>query len=139
MRALIAAGVLLVCAFASEAASQEAAGVDRPEVWSVAGREVLRIRASVGDMTPKRRVELLDQRLTDILSEAETAIGVGDIEMHVHGKTVTITVLGVLLVTVSQADADANRTTTERLGKTWLSNIRKTVPLLSPRVNRGGA
>lgn len=139
MRALIALQLVVMCAFAASASPQDASDARQPEVWSVAGREVLRIRASVGDMTPRQRVEILDQRLTDILSKAETAIGIGDIEMAVHGKTVTITVLGELLVTVSQADADANKTTTERLGKTWLSNIRKTVPLLSPRVNRGGA
>ncbi len=139
MRAFNALWLAVVCLCAAGASAQDQSDRLRPEVWSVAGREVLRIRVPVGQMSPRQRVELLDQRLTDILSKAETAIGVADIEMATRGKTVSITVLGELLVTVSQADAEANGTTTERLGKMWLSNIRKTVPLLSPRVNRGGA
>ena len=130
---------VLTAVLAVHAAAQQTREAPQPEVWSVAGREVLRIRVAVGGVGPRQRVEILDQRLTDILSAAEAPIGVADIEMEVHGNTVTITVLGELLVTVSQADADANKTTTERLGKVWLSNIRKTVPLLSPRVNRSGA
>jgi hypothetical protein len=35
-------------------------------------------------------------------------------------------------------DAAANKTTVEKLGRIWLSNLRKAVPLLSPRVNPRG-
>jgi hypothetical protein len=137
MKALIGGMLIVVCVLAATA--RQSGDEQRPEVWSVAGREVLRIRTTVGNMTPRKRVEMLDARLTEILSRVETPIGVADIEMHVQPKLVTITVCGDLLVTISQPDADANKTTPERLGKIWLSNIRKTVPLLSPRVNRGGA
>ncbi|MBM3496173.1 MAG: hypothetical protein FJX72_17910 [Armatimonadetes bacterium] len=138
MRALIAA-LLVVFAFAPAASAQEPQEPEMPEIWSVAGKEVLRIRVTVGSLTPRQRVELLDTRLTEILSKAERAIGVADIELHLHARSATITVCGDLLVTVVQDDADANKTTPERLGRVWLTNIRKTVPLLSPRVNRGGA
>jgi hypothetical protein len=121
------------------AAAQGPEDPARPEVWSVAGKVVLRLHATVGDVTPRRRVELLDERLTEILSKVERPIGVADIEMHEAGSDVTITVCGDLLVTVLPGDAAPNKTTPAKLGRMWLSSLRKTVPLLSPRVNRGGA
>jgi len=120
-------------------AAQAPDGPDASEVWSVAGKVVLRLHATVGDKTPKRRVELLDERLTEMLSKAERPIGVDDIEMQESGGDVTITVCGDLLVTVLPGDASPNKTTPQKLGRMWLSSLRKTVPLLSPRVNRGGA
>jgi hypothetical protein len=140
MRTLIVATLLVVGMPAPGAqASTGADQADRPEVWAVAGKEVLRFRVAAGGMTPRQRVEELDTRMTNILSKVERAIGVADVEMELQGPTARITVCGDLLVTVLPDDAGANKTTVEKLGRSWLTNIRKTVPQLSPRVNRGGA
>jgi hypothetical protein len=50
-----------------------------------------------------------------------------------------IAVRGELLVTVGKSDAEASLMTEERLGKHWLSSIRKIVPQLTPKVNTRGA
>lgn len=110
-----------------------------PRVWTVAGREVLRIRVTVGDLTPDKRVDLYDGRLTEILSNVERPIGVADITMRQAGKAIALLVCDELLVTVLPEDAAANKTTVEKLARIWLSNLRKSVPLLSPRVNPQGA
>jgi len=129
---------VLMFALASSAGAQKAAEETAPQVWTVADREVLRIRVTIGDMTPFKRVDLFEGRLTEILSRVERPIGVGDIELKMVGKCAAITVCGDLLVTVMPEDAAANKTTVEKLGRIWLSNLRKAVPLLSPRVNPRG-
>lgn len=110
-----------------------------PAVWSVAGREVLRIRVAAGGIEPNDRVEKFEERLTEILSRAERPITIADVELQMSGKIGRITVCGDLLVTVLPEDAAANHTTVEQLARIWLSNLRKSVPLLSPRVNPSGA
>lgn len=118
--------------------SAGAAG-NAPQVWTVAGREVLRIRVTVQGMTPRERVERFEERLTEILSRVERPLAVNDVELKLEGNHATITVCGELLVTVLPEDAAANRTTVEKLARQWLSNLRKSIPLLSPRVNPRGA
>jgi hypothetical protein len=113
---------------------------DEPVVWSVAGQQVLRLRAPYKSLTPEQRVEELDQRLTEMLSIAARPIGPADIRLKVYSKeTVSITINGKVLVTVAPADAAANHCSARRLAEIWLANVRKTVPLLNPRENRGGA
>ncbi len=107
--------------------------------WSVAGREVLHIRATVANMTPRQRVEELDDRLNNMLSKADGPIMASNIVVkHIKGA-VCIMVNGDLLITVSDIDATANRMKVDKLAHVWLSNIRKTVPQLSPKENRRGA
>jgi len=89
-------------------------------------------------LTPRQRVERYEERLTEILCRVERPITVSDIEMRVSGKHASITVCGDLLVTVLPEDASANKTTVEKLARIWLSNLRKSVPLLSPRENPRG-
>lgn len=125
---------LIACATAVPAGSTE-----KPEVWTVAGKEVLRIRVTAYGKTPRERVELFDSRLTEIMSLVERPVTVADVQMTISGKTAAITVCGNLLVTVMPEDAEANKTSVEKLARIWLSNLRKTVPLLSPRVNPRGA
>ncbi|MGC8669444.1 MAG: hypothetical protein ACP5VE_15160 [Chthonomonadales bacterium] len=108
-------------------------------VWSVAGRQVLRLHATAGGMTPQERVEALDERLTNILSEGEARLGAEDIALKTLGGEVVITVRNRLLVTVTRQDAEANSTTPQELGRRWLVNLRNTLPLLAPRLNKHGA
>lgn len=108
-------------------------------VWSVAGRQVLRLHATAGGMTPQERVEALDERLTNILSEGETRLGAEDIALKTSNGEVIITVRNKLLVTVTRQDAEANSTTPQELGRRWLVNLRNTLPLLAPRLNKHGA
>lgn len=113
---------------------------DESVVWSVAGQQVLRLRAPYKSLTPEQRVEQLDERLTEMLSAATRPIGPADICVKVYSKeTVSITINGKVLVTVAPVDAAANHCSPRRLAEIWLANVRKTVPLLNPRENRGGA
>jgi hypothetical protein len=131
---------ILVVAIAIAVTSSGHAAADDPVVWSVAGQQVLRLRAPYKSLTPEQRVEQLDERLTEMLSVAARPIGPADICLKVTSKeTVSITINGKVLVTVSAADAAANHCSPRRLAEIWLANVRKTVPLLNPRENRGGA
>jgi len=131
--------MVAVLAFSLVLAIGARATPDESAVWSVAGKEVLRLHATVGAMTPLLRVEEVDHRLNEILSKADAPITSADILAHNDKGTVYISINGDLLVTVDGNDAAPNHMTPDKLVQVWLSNIRKTVPQLSPRVNRGGA
>jgi|SRR5579872_3610184 len=107
-------------------------------VWSVAGKQVLRLHASAGDWTPQQRVEALDERVNEILSKDGTLRANEIVLQHTHGQ-VYITVRGTVLVTVLPGDAEPNHTSREKLAQVWLTNLRNTLPLLAPRVNQHGA
>lgn len=115
-----------------------AGGAAAEAVWSCAGKQVLRLHATVGGMTPEKRVEVLDERVTNLLSK-HAVISASDIAIARNRGQVSITAFGETLVTVTPDDAAANRTTRDRLAHTWLTNLRGTLPLLSPRVNKHGA
>jgi len=102
--------------------------------WCLAGREVLRMRATIGDWAPRKRVEEMEVRLVEALSLSSAPLLPEDIRLVVlkQGKDVRIEVRGRLLVTVSNADAAANNTTAERLGQQWLTGLRATLPLIAP-------
>jgi hypothetical protein len=108
-------------------------------VWSIAGSQVLRLRATVGEMTPRQRVEELDRRLYEILSKVDGPLPADQITLERRAGSLCIAVRGELLVTVGKSDAEASLMTEERLGKHWLSSIRKIVPQLTPKVNTRGA
>ena len=108
-------------------------------VWSVAGKQVLRLHGTLSGVTPDKRVETLDERLTNILSSGDGKLGVEDIVLRSEKGEVSIVVRGDLLVTVTAQDAAANHCSREALAKRWLANLRKTLPQLAPRVNRHGA
>ena len=108
-------------------------------VWSVAGQQVLRLHATVRGVSPAKRVEALDERLNNILSRLGGKLGAEDIVLRKARGTYSILVHKELLVTVTAEDAAANKTKPELLAKTWLSNLRKTIPQVVPKVNREGA
>lgn len=130
--------VLAFCAMLLQG-NAPAAGQQDGAIWSVAGREVLHLRATVANMTPRKRVEELDERLTNILSKTEAPLLASDIVIKREKGILSITVRGDLLVTVAAEDAAANHMKPEKLARIWLSNIRKSVPQLSPKENRRGA
>jgi len=107
-------------------------------VWSVAGKQVLRLHATAGDKTPQKRVEALDERVNEILSRNGTLRAQDIVVKHEKGE-VFITVRDYTLVTILPDDAQANHTTRDKLAQVWLSNLRNTLPLLAPRVNEHGA
>lgn len=133
MKLLRLAALACVLSALTAAASAEEA------VWSVAGREVFRLRATVGKWTPSRRVDELDGRLTEILSKEDAPLRASDIVLKVNKGATAIYVRGMLLVTVAKEDATACKTTPKKLGQSWLRSLRNTLPLVSPRVNPGGA
>ncbi|HSV73214.1 MAG TPA: hypothetical protein VLH79_05590 [Chthonomonadales bacterium] len=102
--------------------------------WSLAGREVLRMRATIGEWSPRKRVEEMEGRLVEVLSLTSAPLMPEHIALVVHknGADVRIEVRGRLLVTVSNLDASANHTTAERLGRLWLAGLRATLPLIAP-------
>jgi hypothetical protein len=130
--------IIALCGMLLQGAAPAPAAQDGA-IWSVAGREVLHLRVGFANMTPRRRVEELDERLNDILSKADGPLQASEIVLKKDKGTLTITVRGDLLVTVTAEDAAANHMKPEKLGRIWLSNIRKTVPQLSPKENRRGA
>lgn len=107
-------------------------------VWSCAGKQVLRLHATVAGVTPAKRVEALDERVTNLLSQ-HSVVAANDITIGRGRGQVYISAFGSVLVTVTPDDAAANHTTRERLAHTWLTNLRGALPLVSPRVNKRGA
>jgi hypothetical protein len=108
-------------------------------VWAIAGKEVLRLHATVGDLTPEKRVDTLDARVTEILSKGDGTLNASDIVIKEIGKAIGIAVRGDLLVTATYDDAAAQNMTREKLARMWLTAIRNTLPQLAPRVNKSGA
>lgn len=127
------AAALAVCGWFPRLATADEAA------WAIAGREVMRLYGSFGKMTPAKRAEMLDERVTNILSKGDGTLGAADIVLRRDRGHLCITVRGDLLVTVTPADAEGNAMSRDELGQLWLSNLRKTLPLLAPRVNKGGA
>jgi hypothetical protein len=132
MRTILIAAILALTLFSLNTARADA-------VWSVAGKQVLRLHATVGGKSPEKRVEMLDERVTEILSRGDGTLGSADIVLKREKGSVYIEVQKQVLVTVAPEDAAANHTTREKLAHVWLANIRKTLPQLAPRVNKRGA
>jgi hypothetical protein len=126
----IAAAAVLVCGLARGAYAEA--------VWTCAGEEVLRLHATVGGVSPDKRVEKLDERVNNLLSK-HAVVAASDIAIAKKHGQVTITAFGETLVTVAPDDAAANHISRDRLAHTWLTNLRGTLPLMSPRVNKHGA
>jgi hypothetical protein len=127
----LGAFLLFSCVCATGALAQQA-------VWSCAGKQVLRLHATAGGVTPEKRVEMLDERVNNVLSKHST-VAASDITIVKDRGQVYIAAFGQVLVTVTPDDAAANNTTPARLAHTWLTNLRGTLPQLSPRVNKHGA
>jgi len=132
-RLAVCAAALATCGLGLRAASADEA------VWAIAGREVLRLQDTGGAMKGEKRAETLDMRVNNILSKGNGTLGAADIVLRQEKGRIFITVRGDLLVTVTPQDAAAHETTREELGQTWLASLRKTLPLLAPRENKGGA
>ena len=131
MRTILIAAILTLTLFTLNTARADA-------VWSVAGKQVLRLHATVGGKSPEKRVEMLDERVTEILSRGDGTLGSADIVLKREKGSVYIEVQGQVLVTVAPDDAAANHTTREKLAHVWLANIRKTLPQIAPRLNKRG-
>ena len=108
-------------------------------VWAIAGKEVLKLHASAGSITPQKRVEMMDARVTEMLSKGDGTLSASDINIREKGDAIVIVVREDTLVTVLTGDASAFHTTREKLAKEWLTSIRNTLPQLAPRVNKRGA
>lgn len=108
-------------------------------VWAIAGKQVLRLSASIGGLSPEKRVEMIDERVNEFLSKGDTTLSAADITIKENGGTFTVLVRGDVLVTATGKDAVAQHTTSEKLARTWLTAIRNTLPQLAPRVNKRGA
>ena len=80
----------------------------------------------------------MDERVTNLLSK-HSVVTAADIVIRRERGLVFISAFGDVLVTVTPEDASANNTSRERLAHTWLTNLRGTLPQLSPRVNKRGA
>jgi hypothetical protein len=129
---LLLAAVLVAAVVAPDPARAEA-------IWAIAGKEVLRLQAKVGSLTPEKRSEMLDARVTEILSKGDGTLSASDIVLKEKAGTLAVVVRGDILVTVTREDAAAHNTTREKLARTWLTAIRNTLPQLAPRVNQRGA
>jgi hypothetical protein len=108
-------------------------------IWAIAGKEVLRLHATVGGLTPEKRVEMLDARVIEILSKGDGTLSAADIAIKEVGKAIAIAVRGDILVTATRDDAAAQMVSREKLARAWLTAIRNTLPQLAPRVNKSGA
>ena len=108
-------------------------------VWAIAGRQVLRLYATVGGLTPEKRVEMMDARVTEMLSKGDGTLSASDINVKDVGGVFAIIVRGDTLVTATAKDAEAHHTSSEKLARTWLTAVRNTLPQLAPRVNKRGA
>jgi hypothetical protein len=131
-RPLAAAFILLYALSFSTSAQAEA-------VWAIAGKEVLHLWATVGGLTPEKRVEMLDVRVNEMLSKGDGTLSAVDIVIKEKGGAIAIAVRGDILVTATEQDATAQNMSREKLAKTWLTSIRNTLPQLAPRVNKRGA
>ena len=130
-------GLLAAAAVAGSISTPASASAEA--VWAIAGKEVLRLQAKAGSLTPEKRSEMLDARVTEILSKGDGTLSASDIVIREKAGALAIVVRGDILVTVTREDAEAHNMTREKLARTWLTAVRNTLPQLAPRVNKSGA
>ncbi|MCL5283390.1 MAG: hypothetical protein M1330_01550 [Armatimonadetes bacterium] len=125
---LMALGSMLALAAVASASQSNTAGR-----LAFDGREILTFRATVAGFSPKQREGIIEERITNILSETEhPPLRAHDIRLVRLNNQVLITVRGHLLVTVSKLDARANSGTRQTVGLIWLRHFRTVLPGASP-------
>ncbi len=125
---LMVFGSMLALAAAASASQSSAAGR-----LAFDGKEILTFRTTVNGFSPKQREGILEERITNILSETEhPPLRASDIRLVRRNHQMIITVRGHLLVTVTKQDARANRGTRQTVGSIWLRHFRAVLPGASP-------
>jgi|GEM_PF-938278 hypothetical protein len=103
-------------------------------IVAVGGETLLVLRAPVGNMSIRQRVNAVQDRLVTILGAPK--LGMADIvKVKLPDGEYKIDVHHELLVTVTKEDAAANKTTTSKLAGIWLEKLRKVLPEINARPN----
>lgn len=93
---------------------------------SFGGKTLFSIKAQCGGKTPDQRVNDVEARLIDVLGE--TSIKDKDVIVKKDKLATKIYVKNHYLVDVTAEDAKANKTTVEKLARTWRAAIAKQLP-----------
>ena len=107
-------------------------------IVAVGGEILINIRAGVGRLSIKDRVDTIQDRLPDILGMPRLLPG--DITAEPSSNdSIKMMVRGQLLVTVTQQDAAASHLSTIKVANLWLVQLRKTIPIVCaiPNPNTG--
>lgn len=97
----------------------------------IGGKVPIRIRAATPQFTVEQRVLIVTRRVVEIISYEDTQKTEPRIVMQ--NKTPAVYVGKHLLITVHRNDATANGTRPERLAKIWAKNLKKALPLATPK------
>lgn len=101
-----------------------------PEL-TIAGKTVMRLRATAGGLTPEERATSLRQRLGPILTLPNLSASDVTIRQERPGQTASIYVRDRLLITVDRNLAKANATSVEGLAMQWARSLQETLPQIN--------
>ena len=104
----------------------------------IAGRAVMRLRATAGGLTPQERAFSLRQRLGPILTLPDLRAEDVEVRQERPGQTASIYVRQRLLITVDRNLAQANNTSVGGLAAQWSRNLRATLPQVNVAVRMSG-
>lgn len=104
----------------------------------IAGRAVMRLRATAGGLTPQERAYSLRQRLGPILTLPDLRAEDVEVRQERPGQTASIYVRRRLLITVDRNLAQANNTSVAGLAAQWSRNLRATLPQVNVAVRMSG-
>jgi hypothetical protein len=128
-RLLVAVGLLLaIQAFTASITNAQAFSMARKAI--VADRLMFIPRVSAGGISAQKRANHVNDRIASIIGTER--LSRNNIYLARHGNSYGIMVGRSLLYTVTPRDARANHTTTDRLAKRWLNNVRAALPQSRP-------
>jgi len=109
-------------------------GQDVPDTRvTLGGVTVLQFRASAGGFSPEARKAAMQGRITEVLSRSDLGPGHVRVVRGKGGRDARVMVGQMLLITATEADAEANRSTPEKLARTWAANFRRALAAAKPR------
>lgn len=112
------------------AATGPATAAPQPQEIVAGGIVILRLRVTVGGMTPAQRTGALYERLNTIISDRE--VKPSQVKAVRKGNDWLVMAGPHLFVTVTTPEAKANKTTPERLAQIWASNLGKAIAAARP-------
>jgi len=111
-------------------AAQPAVPAPQPEEIVAGGIVILRLRTTVGGMTPADRSAAIYERINTIISDRK--VQPPDVKAVKKGLDWVVMAGPHLFVTATPDEAIANKATPMELAHIWASNLRIAIPLARP-------
>jgi heat shock protein HslJ len=122
MRYAIAIVIITVAGLAAQALWPGPSRADTGDI-SVGGIWVFRLTQGAGGLTLEQRVRLVEQRITDVLSQTELRRGDLRVEVRPSGATADIVAAGIRILTLTPADAAGTGVPVVGVANQWAARL----------------